>query len=170
MHRSLTAVVVALVVASAPLAAAAQLAPGTTLTGNLDQNLNSKTAQIGQTITISNVASPDHDINGAVIYGHVDAVQRAGQGTSGSIHLAFDKLDTRAGTVYRIRGYATDMKVVTKSNATKEIASTAGGALIGGLLGGGAGYAISKNSRQNVTIPQGSLVTVQITRSRRQSG
>jgi len=177
MKRNLTAAAaVALLVGLAPLAAFGQLAPGTTLTGNLDQNLNSKDAQIGQTITISNVHSPNHDINGAVIYGHVDSVQRAGQGRPGKIHLAFDKVNTRSGNIYQISGYASDMKVETKSNSTKEIASTAGGALIGGLLGhgigavlgGGAGYAISKNSRENVTIPQGSLVTVQVTQSRRQ--
>ena len=176
MNRYLAAAAVAAFVAVAPLAAFAQLSPGTTLTGNLDQNLNSKDAQIGQTITISNAYSPNHDINGATIYGHVDAVQRAAQGTPGKIHLAFDKVNTRSGNIYQISGYASDMKVDTKANSTKEIASTAGGALVGGLLGhgigailgGGAGYAISKNSRENVSIGQGSLITVQVTHSRRQ--
>ena len=176
MIRPLTAAVVAALVAVAPLAASAQLNPGTTLTGNLDQNLNSKDAQVGQTITISNAYSPNHDINGATIYGHVDRVQHAGQGTPGKIHLAFDKVNTRSGNIYQIEGYASNMVVQTKSNSTKEIASTAAGALVGGLLGhgvgavlgGGAGYAFSKNSKENVTIPQGSLVTVQITQSRRQ--
>jgi hypothetical protein len=176
MIRHLTTVAVAALVAVAPLAASAQLNPGTTLTGNLDQNLNSKTAQVGQTITISNAYSPNHDINGATIYGHVDRVQHAGQGTPGKIHLAFDKVNTRSGNIYQITGYASNMAVQTKSNSTKEIASSAGGALVGGLLGGGVGallgagggYAFSKNSRENVTIPQGSLVTVQITQSRRQ--
>jgi hypothetical protein len=176
MKHFITAAAVAALVAIAPLAAFAQLTPGTTLTGTLDQNLNSKDVQIGQTITISNAHSPNHDINGATIYGHVDNVQRAGQGTPGKIHLAFDKVNTRSGNIYQIRGYATNMQVQTKANSTKEIASTAGGALVGGLLGhgigaiigGGAGYAISKNNRENVTISQGSLVTVQITQSRRQ--
>jgi hypothetical protein len=177
MNRHLiAAAAVAAIVAVAPLAASAQLAPGTTLSGTLDQNLNSKDAQIGQTITISNAHSPNHDINGAVIYGHVDNVRRAGQGTPGKIHLTFDKVNTRSGNIYQIEGYASNMQVTTKSNSTKEIASTAGGALVGGLLGhglgavlgAGAGYAISKNSRENVSIAQGSLVTVQITQSRRQ--
>jgi hypothetical protein len=176
MHRLLTAAAVAALVAVVPLAASAQLSPGTTLTGTLDQNLNSKDAQIGQTITISNANSPNHDINGATIYGHVDSVERSGQGRAGKIHLAFDKVNTRSGNIYQIEGYASNMKVETKSNSTKEIAATAGGALVGGLLGhgigavlgGGAGYALSKNSKENVTIPQGSLITVQVTRSRRQ--
>jgi hypothetical protein len=147
------------------------------LTGSIDQSLDSGSAQIGQTFTISNAHSPNHDINGAVIYGHVDAVQRAGQGTPGKVHLAFDKVNTRSGSVYQIHGYAESMQVSTKRNTTKEALSTAGGALVGGLLGhgigaiigGGAGYAISHNSRQNVTIPSGSLISVQITQSRRQS-
>ncbi len=176
MIRFLTATAVAALVAIAPLAASAQLTPGTSLTGSLDQNLDSKSVQIGQTVTISNAHSPNHDVNGATIYGHVDSVQRAGQGTPGKIHLAFDKVNTRAGNIYQIAGYATNMQVSTKANSTKEIASTAGGALVGGLLGhgigailgGGAGYAISHNNRQNVSLPQGSLVTVQVTQSRRQ--
>jgi hypothetical protein len=176
MIRNLTAAAVVAFVAIAPLAASAQISPGTTLTGTIDQNLNSGSAQIGQTVTISNAHSPNHDINGAVIYGHVDDVQRASQGRAGKIHLAFDKVNTRSGNIYQINGYATNMQVDTKSNSTKEIISTAGGALVGGLLGhgigavlgGGAGYAMSKNSRQNVSIPQGSLVSVQITQSRRQ--
>ena len=176
MIRSLTAAAVAALVAIVPLAAAAQLTPGTTLTGTLDQNLDSKSVQVGQTITISNAHSPNHDINGATIYGHVDSVQRAGQGTPGKIHLAFDKVNTRSGNIYQISGYASSMKVDTKANSTKEIASTAGGALVGGLLGhgigaiigGGAGYAISHNNKQNVSLPSGSLVSVQVTQSRRQ--
>jgi hypothetical protein len=176
MIRTLSAALVAAFVAVAPLAASAQLTPGTTLTGTIDQGLDSHSAQPGQTFTISNAHSPNHDINGAVIYGHVDRVQRAGQGTPGKIHLAFDKVNTRSGNIYQINGYASNLQVDTKRNTGKEVLSTAGGALVGGLLGhgigaiigGGAGYAISHNNKQNVSIPQGSLVTVQITQSRRQ--
>jgi hypothetical protein len=176
MIRTLSAAFITAFVAVAPLAASAQLTPGTTLTGTIDQSLDSHSAQPGQTFTISNAHSPNHDINGAVIYGHVDQVQRAGQGTPGKIHLAFDKINTRSGNIYQITGYASNLQVDTKRNTGKEAISTAGGALIGGLLGGGigavigggGGYAISHNNKQNVSIPQGSLVSVQITQSRRQ--
>ena len=176
MIRHLTAAAVAALVAAAPLAAMAQLSPGTSLVGTLDQNLSSKSVQPGTTFTISNAHSANHDINGATIYGHVDSVQRAGQGTPGKIHLAFDKVNTRSGNIYQISGYASNMQVDTKANTTKELASSAGGALVGGLIGGGVGallgagggYAYSKNSRQDVTIPSGSLITVQVTQSRRQ--
>ncbi len=176
MIRTVTAAVVAALVAVVPLAASAQVMPGTSLTGSMDQSLDSKSVQPGQVFTVSNVHSPNHDINGAVIYGHVDSVQHAGQGTPGKIHLAFDKVNTRSGNIYQINGYASNVQVDTKRNTGKEALSTAGGALVGGLLGhgigaiigAGTGYAISHNSRQNVTIPQGSLITVQVTRAYRQ--
>jgi hypothetical protein len=155
--------------------ASAQIIPGTHLTGNIDQSLNSKNAHVGQTFTITNAHSANSDITNGVIYGHVAAVQKAGQGTPGKIELAFDRLKTGSGNVYTIVAYATSITVNTKSNATKEALATAGGALIGGLLGkgvgaviGGAGaYVYAKNNREDVTIPNGSLVTVDISGSTR---
>jgi hypothetical protein len=175
MKRSLLAAAVAAIVTIAPLAASAQLA-GSALTGSMNQNLDSGSAYVGETFSISGASTPDRDMTGVTIYGHVDDVQRAGQGRSGELHLAFDKLYTRSGRLYRISGYASHVQIVTKSNAGKEALSTAGGALVGGLLGhgigavigGGTGYAISKNSRENVSIAQGSPVTVQITHAYRQ--
>ena len=162
--------VLAVLLVAAPIAASAAIAPGTQLTGNIDKSYSSKSAQVGQTFTLSNVHSSNHDVNGATVYGHIAKVQQAGQGTSGKIELDFDKVNTRSGNIYKIAGHATNVQVNTKSNAGKEIASGAGGALVGGLLGGGLGAAIggggallySKNSKQNIEIPQGSLVTVKI--------
>ena len=155
----------------------AQVSPGTTLVGAIDQSLNSKTAQIGQTFTLTNVNSPNHDINGATVYGHVASVQHAGQGTSGQIGLAYDKINTRSGNIYQVNARTTNVNVQTKSNAGKEAMAAAGGALVGGLIGhgvgavigGGTGLLVAKNSRQNVTIPQGSLVSVQILQARKQA-
>jgi hypothetical protein len=168
--RILPTVFVAAVVALAPLAASADLTAGTQLTGTMDKALSSNHAQVGETFTLSNVHSSNHDVNGATVYGHVSKVQAAGQGTPGRIGLAFDKVNTRAGSIYKITGHATNVKVVTKSNAGKELAAGAGGALIGGLIGGGLGAVLgagggalyAKNSRQNVNISQGSLITVSV--------
>jgi len=104
-------------------------------------------------------------------------VQTAGQGRPGKITLSFDKVQTRSGGVYAVRGYATNVNVQTKSNALKEIGGAAAGALVGGLLfhgvgaliGAGGGALLAKNNRQNINIPQGSQVSLQIVRSRRQS-
>lgn len=177
MFRKLTTVLASALFALLPLAALAQLTPGTTLVGSIDQNLSSNHAQVGQPITISNAHSTNFDINGATIYGHVSGVQAAGQGTSGKITLAFDKVNTRSGNIYQIQGYASEVAVKTKSNALKEVGGAAAGALVGGLLGHGVGALLgagggalyAKNSRENVSISQGSSISVQITQSRRQS-
>src|SRR6202042_2498438 len=98
-----------------PLSVLAQVAPGTTLVGNIDQNLSSNHVYTGQQITLSNVHSPDHHINGGTIYGPVSSYQTAGQGRPGKINLAFDQLRTRGGGVYAIRGYASSVDVETKN-------------------------------------------------------
>jgi hypothetical protein len=178
MARTLTAVLASALFAVLPLAALAQLTPGTTLSGYIDQNLSSNHVQVGTQVSISNAHSPDNKINGAKIYGHVSSYQAAGQGTPGKINLAFDKVVTRSGGVYAIGGYATNVDVQTKNNTLKEVGGAAAGALVGGLLGHGIGALIgagggalyAKNNRQNVNIPQGSSITIQVVRSRRQSG
>ncbi len=178
MIRKFSALAATAVLALLPLVASAQISPGTQLVGTIDQNLSSKDAQVGQTFTMSDVHSANHDINGATIYGHVSQIQRAGQGKPGQIQLQVDKVNTRSGNVYKIVGYVANAQVTTKSNATKEIGATAVGALVGGLighntvgalLGGAGGLLYAKNSRENVSISQGTTVTVQISSSLRQA-
>jgi hypothetical protein len=178
MSRTLTAVLASALFAVLPLAALAQLTPGTTLSGYIDQNLSSNHVEVGTPVSISNAHSPDNHINGAKIYGHVSSYQAAGQGTPGKINLAFDKVVTRSGNVYAIGGYATNVDVQTKNNTLKEVGGAAAGALVGGLpghgigalIGAGGGALYAKNNRQNINIPQGSSITIQVVRSRRQSG
>jgi hypothetical protein len=177
MNRPFRAAVALAAFAALPVAASAQITPGTTLVGTIDQSFNSKDAQVGQPFTMSNVHSTNYNVNGAKIYGHIADVRRAGQGTSGKIELAFDKVNTRSGNIYQIAGAVTSVKVDTKSNATKEALAAGGGALVGGLLGkgigaligGGTGYLVAKNNRENVTIPAGSTVTLQVEQGRRQA-
>jgi len=71
-----------------PLAAGAQIIPGTELTGYLDQSLSSNHVYAGQTFTLRNVSSSNNNITGATIYGHVASFQKAGQGTPGKISFA----------------------------------------------------------------------------------
>jgi hypothetical protein len=177
MVRKLTALLVAALFAVVPLAALAQVSPGTVLTGTMDANFSSNHVQPGEPFTISNAHSADNHINGATIYGHVASAQAAGQGTPGKINLAFDKLVTRSGNTYFISGYASNVDVQTKNNTGKELGAAAAGALVGGLLGHGVGALIgagagglyAKNNRQNVLIPQGSSISVQVVRVRRQA-
>jgi hypothetical protein len=177
MNRTLTAILAGALFAALPPAAFAQLSPGTLLVGTFDQNLSSNHAQPGEPVTVSNAHTTHYDINGAKIYGHVATVQAAGQGTSGKITFGWDKVNTRSGNIYKISGYTSAVDVQTKSNAGKTVGGAAAGALVGGLIGhgvgavigAGAGAAVAGNNRQNVLIPQGSQISVQITQSRRQS-
>jgi uncharacterized protein YcfJ len=177
MGRTLISLIATALMAVLPVAAFAQMTPGTTLIGTFNNNLSSNHAQPGTPFTISNAHTSNYDINGATIYGHVASVQPASQGRAGKITLAFDKVNTRAGNIYQISGYASNVNVQTKSNAGKELGGAAAGALVGGLLGhgigaiigAGAGGVYAKNSRQNVNIAQGTQISVQVTQSRRQS-
>jgi hypothetical protein len=176
MGRTFVITIVAALIAGLPISALAQIAPGTALVGTIDQSLNSANVQPGQPFTVSNAHTTNYDVRGATIYGHVASVQRAGQGTPGKIRLAFDKINTRSGAVYQIAGYASNVNVQTKNNTLKELGGAAAGALVGGLLfhgvgalvGAGAGGLFAKNNRENVTVPSGSQLTVNVVRMRRQ--
>lgn len=159
-----------------PSIAFSQIAPGTELTGSIDRELNTKHAQVGEKFLLSNVNSSAYDINGATAYGHVVAVTSGGQGRKAQIKLTIDKINTRSGHIYKVTGHVVEVKQNTKSNAGREAASTAAGALVGGLIGGWAaviggttGFLVSKNAHQDITVPQGSLVTFQLDSARRQT-
>jgi hypothetical protein len=182
MIRKLSILAAVAALALAPLVASAQVTAGTELSGTIDQQLDSKSAVVGQRFTMSNVHSQDNNINGATIYGHVDSVQSAGQGRAGKISIALDKLRTRSGGSYALDGRVTAVQENTKSNVVNEAGGAVAGMIIGnivgkklgtnagGLLGAAGGYIYAKNAKQNVTIPANSVVTVQVIRARRQAG
>jgi hypothetical protein len=168
--------------AFAPLASFAQIAPGTQLTGTIDQELSSASAQVGDVFTVSGVHSQNNDIEDARIYGHVVQVVRAGQGRAGAIELAYDKVYLASGSVYSLAGSGTiSSQISAKSNTAKEVGGTVAGVIVGnilgkmvgtnlgGLLGGGAGYALAKNNRASAVIPKESKVVVEVNRPLRQT-
>jgi hypothetical protein len=181
--RTFLAAIAVAFISLVPLSAPAQtqIGSGTILVGNIDQSLDSKSVQVGQRFTMSNVHTQDNNINGATLYGHVSDVQRASQGRTAKIELAFDKLHTRSGNSYAIGGRAQGVQANTKNNTLKEVGGAVAGMIVGnivgkmvhtnvgGLLGAGGGYILAKNSKENITIPQSSVVTVQVTSARRQS-
>lgn len=160
-----------------PTAVYAAISAGTTLTGTIDREMNSKDTQVGQPFKLLNVNSNAYEINGATAYGHVISVQSAGAGRKGEIKLGIDKINTRSGNIYKVSGYVTNVKANTKSNAGREAGGAAAGALVGGLiaggwgalLGGSGGLLVAKNQHQNITIPQSSLVTFELTQARKQA-
>lgn len=177
--RNRLAVALTLVVFASmiPLAAFSQIAPGTQLSGSIDRSLNTKNAQVGEKFLLTNVNSNAYSINGATAYGHVVSVTSGGQGRKAQIKLAIDKINTRGGNIYKVTGHVIDVKANTKSNAGREAGATGAGALVGGLIGkgwgavigGATGFLVSKNAHQDITVPQGSLVTFQLDSARRQT-
>ncbi len=164
-------------------AALAAPAPGTQLNGVLTTELTSKNAYVGEPVTLTNVTSANgsNSIVGARLYGTVTSVTPAGQGRSGQIAIRFTRLSLHSGTSYAVDGVVTGMKVNTKSNALKEAAGAVGGMIIGnmigktifhmsggGFLGAAGGYLAARNNRENITIPQGSVVGVRLNVIRRQ--
>ena len=175
--RRLGIILVAGAVVLLPAAIRAQIHPGTTLVGTLDRELNTKHTQAGQPFKLMNLNSSAYEINGATAYGHVASVQSGGSGRKAQIQLAIDKINTRSGNIYKIVGYATNVKANTKSNAGREAGAAAAGALVGGLLGKGwgailggtGGFLVAKNVHEDITVPAGSLVTVEVSEARKQA-
>jgi hypothetical protein len=162
----------------APLIAWADIAPGTILTGTIDQDLGTASTQVGDKFSISGVHSQSNDVQNAKIYGHIATLTRPGQGRSGNIGLDFDEVRLPSGDVYSLAGSGTvSAQVNTKSNTLKEVGGAAGGAIVGNLLGrlthlpigtlvgATGGYLYAKNNRANVGIPKNSTVVVNVNRS-----
>jgi hypothetical protein len=163
---------------STPSADSSPIAPGTQLTGTIDQELGSAAANTGDAFTLSGVHSQDLTLADATIFGHVSQVERAGQGRPGKIALAFDKVRLKSGDVYSLEGAnAVKIEVDTKSNALKEAGGVVGGGIVGRVLLGRRaalaaatiGYFVAKNNRANVTIPKSSAVVVEVSRALRQA-
>lgn len=167
----------------APVAVAAQPAPGTTLNGTINQTVDSKSVNVGQPVSLINVTSADGGgaIVGARLDGTVTKVVRAGQGRAAQLQMRFTTLRLADGTAYPVEGLVTGTRAKTKTNIAKEAAGAVGGLLVGnvlgktlglaggGLIGAAGGFLIMKNSRQNMTISAGSVVSVQLESTRRQA-
>jgi hypothetical protein len=166
-----------------PVAAAAQPAPGTSLNGTIQQSLDTKSVAVGQAVTLTSVTSADGSgaIVGARLAGEVTNVVRAGQGRPAQLQMRFTRLRLANGSVYDVNGVVTGMKSTTKNNALKEVGGALGGMIVGnvlgkavginggGLAGAAGGFLLAKNSKENMSIPAGSVVTVQLQSARRQA-
>ena len=192
-------------VAVLPLAASAQsngqynngtgdtlLPSQTVITGTLEQTITSRTAQQGDPFVLD-VQGPypmdDSRYQGAKVYGHVATVQRAGGMKKGAVNLAFDRLTLMDGTTAALQGQVLSLDAQgNKSNSTaKTIVGGVVGQIVGNYIGkhigtdvGGAvgaigGAIVGANTGQNVTVGQGTTVSLKTTApatvlSRRQAG
>ncbi|HEY0615005.1 MAG TPA: hypothetical protein VGC96_10210 [Candidatus Elarobacter sp.] len=202
LRKTLQALAVA-AIAALPLAASAQyngqygngdtlLPSQTVISGTLEQNITSRTAQVGDPFVLD-VQPPfpmdDGRYQGAKVYGHVATVQRAGGMHKGGVSLAFDRLTLTDGTTAALQGQVLSFDAQgNKSNSTaKTIVGGVVGQIVGNYIGkhigtdvGGAvgavgGAILAANTGQNITVPQGSSVSMKTTApamvlSRRQAG
>jgi outer membrane lipoprotein SlyB len=196
-RKSIHALAVAALVAATPIAASAQatgetlLPSQTVLTGTLEQQINSKSASVGDPFVLD-VQAPypgdDQRYAGARIYGHVAAVTHASLSRKGVVQLATDRLTLADGTTASLNSQVLSIDAQgNKSNSTvKTIAGAVIGQVVGNYIGkhigtdvggaigaiGGAIYAA--NTGQNIALNQGSQVSVKTTQpatvlSRRQA-
>jgi hypothetical protein len=170
---------------SAAIAAQAALSQGTLLNGTIDGNYSSNHAYVGERVILTNVTNNDGSgtVVGGKLYGEVASVQSASQGRPGKIRFRFNRLVTRSGAVYAVDTRVTQLKSSTKNNTLKEVGGALGGMIVGnmlgktifhsgagGLLGAAGGFLLAKNNRENVNVPAGSIVQVEVLSvSRRQS-
>jgi len=183
LRTAITALIVFITATS--IAANAALGPGTLLNGTIDGDYSSNHAYVGESVTLSNVTNDDGSgsVTGGRLYGTVTQVVKAGQGQPGKIRFHFSELVTRSGAHYAIDSHVTEMKVVTKNNAGKEAGGALAGMLVGnaigktlfhlaggGIIGAAGGFLLAKNNRQDVDVPAGTIVQVELTLvSRRQA-
>ena len=173
----------ALVLAVLASGVALALSPGTNLSGQINQTIDTGHAYVGQMVTISNVSAPGANIYNATMYGTVTKVVSAGQGRPAQLRITLNRLRLSNGTMYTIVGVVTGWNAVTKNNTLKEVVGAVGGMVVGnvlgkwifhgasggGLVGAAGGYLTAKNNRSNMVVSQGSTVQVQLVSARRQT-
>ncbi len=164
--------VVALIVAlGLPAAALAQYykPAGTQMSGNIQQELRSKTAQDGQGFTM---VTP----GGSTIYGHLSEVDRANIGRKAHLKLNFDTIRFPDGSTSRIHASLVAVQQHKQVNYTQAAGQALGGMIVGNILGkaigtniGGAvglagGALLASNTATDIDIPAGASATIQLTR------
>lgn len=166
-------------VLSVPQIASAQYA-GAQYSGRLNKSVSTANAYVGEPIALTGVRTA----NGTgTMYGTITQVVRAGQGRPAQLKMSFTRLVMNSGASYSINGVVTGMQANTKNNALKEAGGAVAGMIagniigktvfhtgLGGFLGAVGGYLIAKNNKQNMTVPAGSVVKVQLRSVRRQAG
>jgi hypothetical protein len=150
-----------------PLAVGARtytLQKGAAITGAIGQTIDTRTTTAGASFSLSVVAPLPNDLlKGAVVYGHVASVQKAGWGTEPHVALSFDRIvfaDRHSETIHA--QLLQDSPIQDKSGEVTNGAARAVGALVGPAHGVGVAVA-SKNHKDDISIPQHSTMTIELT-------
>ena len=152
---------------------------GSVINAVLDTELNSASAYIGQPITLSVPQSAQGNptaLAGATIYGKVIQAQAAAQGTNPAIQIAVDSIALASATdPQSISAKVLKIDPTQGSIIAKEAAGTLAGMLLGnwigksldsnqgGLIGAVGGYLLTSNSKENIRVPAGTPVSLQLT-------
>ena len=168
LRISALALVAALAVPAAALAQYYKPA-GAQITGTIQQELRSKTAQDGERFTM--VTS-----GGSTIYGHLSQVDRANIGRKAHLKLNFDTIRFPDGSTARIHATLVAVQQHKQVNYTRAAGQALGGMIVGNILGkaigtnvGGAfglagGALLAANTASDIDIPAGAQATIQLTR------
>jgi hypothetical protein len=169
--RNRIAVFAALVVSAAPMGALAvnvSMDSGTLISGHVERELSSKTAQDGDRFAV-------RTDSGAVIYGHLSQVARANVGHKAHLNLNFDRIRFSDGTSAPIAAKLVSVAKTAKTNYVRAAGTVLGGMIAGNILGkaigtnaGGAlgvvgGGLLAANTASDIVVPQDAAIEVQLT-------
>jgi hypothetical protein len=159
--------------------ALAAIADGLLIDTTLTSDLNTKSAYVGQPVTLT-VQQPypagDNVLSGATIYGKVIDAQAAYQGTDPRLEISIDSIKLSGSSDQQpISAKVVKMTAHQGSIIAKQAGGTLAGMLIGNWIGksidsniGGAvgavgGYLLTSNSKANLDVASGSPVVLQLT-------
>jgi outer membrane lipoprotein SlyB len=149
---------------------------GAVINGALGQDLSSKSATVGQLISAKVQAPvPDALLENATLVGKVMEASPASQGRNPKLEVTFTSIKLAgSATELPMSAKITKISITQKSNALNEAAGAAAGMVVGNIVGkwlgtnaGGAigavgGYALTSNAKQDLSVPAGSQVTLQL--------
>lgn len=170
-----------LVCALAPaLAKEINIASGTEMTAEVMHAISSKGTQKGDQIYVMLMPpypNGDDAFYHAKIFGHVTDVVSAGQGRNAHLAFAFDKIVLHSGVTAPIAAKVTSVTETKQNNTLKIAGGALAGMLVGNYIGklfgtnaGGAvglagGALLAANNKQNITVPQGSTMKLEVLRT-----
>jgi hypothetical protein len=151
---------------------------GTAITTNLTSSVNTASAQVNQPISLSVKAPvpPGASVfEGATFYGHISQVQKASQGRNPMLELDVDSVRL-AGTQTRLPVGATISKIAPSQGPNVGLGAAGAGAGmllgnwigkmvgtdVGGAVGAAAGYLLTSNNRQDITVGPGWDISVEL--------
>jgi hypothetical protein len=154
------------------------IAMGTQMRGVMTQSVSSGSAHVGDVFLLDVVQPyPQNDAEefaGAKVRAHVVQVSRAGQGREPKLEFVLDRIALTDGAWGRIAAAPISVQQHRASNVGHVVLTTAGGMVVGNILGkwlgtnsGGAigavgGLLYGINQKTDVTVPAGSEVTFQL--------